>query len=263
MRKIIFGAVLGISVCAPAMAQQIFFDDFSSGNDGQWVRVDPIGGSTFGVVGGRYQMTSAVLPPMPSPAVGLGAFIADSAANNPQYANGTLRTSLLLDNGATNALVTARANNDATLGYTFFINNVNTNSNFIGIGLLGVSSALASMSMPISEGVEYIIEASFFGTALSLKVWEAGQPEPAQPQVMWSDATFTSGAVGLGLYNQPTGSGGVGGALSGSFDNVSFTIPAPGGPVLAAFAGVLMGGRRRRSSRAGQHPHTAQPPSLA
>lgn len=227
-----------------AAAQVIFQDDFSSGADDQWLRADFIGGTTYSAATGRYQMTTVELPAMDSFAFAGSAVIA--SALDPSFANGIFRTTVRMDNDATNVAMVARANVLATEGYGFLINNADPSQSFIGIGVLTNMVAVELVEVPIESGVDYIMEGALFGTELSLKVWEVGGVEPAEPQVRWSDSTYSMGIVGLGVLNQPASAGGSGGALSASFDDVSFAVPAPAVAPLMLVVGPVVWGRRGR-----------------
>ena len=236
--------LLGCMPCA-AGAQVIFSDDFADGDDADWLRADFIGSTTYSVTGGRYQMATPPLPPLDTFAFAGSAVIA--SAFDPSFANGVFRASVRMDNEQTNAAMVARANLMGTAGYGFLLNNANPAQSFIGIGALDNLIAVETFAMPLVAGVEYIMEGTLFGTALSLKVWEAGSAEPAEPQVRWNDSAYSMGLIGVAVLNQPVQAGGSGGVLSASFDDVSFTIPAPiVTPLLLVMGPVACRGMRRR-----------------
>lgn len=51
--------------------------------------------------------------------------------------------------------------------------------------------------VPLVPGKDYWMQSHIQGDKLSLKVWEDGSPEPATPQLTFTDSQFTGGWIGL------------------------------------------------------------------
>jgi len=222
-----------------AHAQTIFSDDFSSGTDAAWIRADLIGGTTYNAASQSYQINSVPLPALPQFA-GAGAIIGASAANPSAFANGSFRTTVRMNNAVTNVGILLRTDGTAGQGYLFGINNV---QNLIGISVRpDATFSQAGIQFDIDHDVDYFFEASAFGTTMSLKFWATTDPEPMNPLVVLNDATWTGGGfAAMIVYNHTNTAG----ALSATFDDVTFTIPAPGSAALLTMLGAVAIRRRR------------------
>jgi hypothetical protein len=100
---------------------------------------------------------------------------------------------------------------------------------------------------PFAVDEDWIIQGGTVGDQITMKVWRPGDPEPAEPQLSFTDTTFDLGVLCLityadvGLMTEPV-------SFSGTFDDLSFNAvpePATALPFLCGFA-VLMTMRSRR-----------------
>ncbi|NLG42755.1 MAG: PEP-CTERM sorting domain-containing protein [Phycisphaerae bacterium] len=230
-------------VAHPATAATI--EDWSSGTDAAWTRVDllelyGLGGTSYTISGGQYHMTSNYpLPPVPY-LLGSASVFSESLLDPDAYASGYLTTRFTIHNANSCVFVPMRADVSQMDFISFFAENA---SNSIGMTVFDNFEYVngASASFTIEEEVEYYLTAGAVGTELSIKVWPVGSPEPASPQVTLIDATFTSGQIGLGAYNRE----GMGGTMAASFGEVSF-IPEPAGLLTLLAALGLLAARRRK-----------------
>jgi hypothetical protein len=231
-----------LSAASAVRAQLIFSDNFNDGNDDGWSHIDQLGSNGLGPTNydassGRYVISSSLaLPPLPV-TVGSGA-VWGPAFSDPAFSNGRMRLVVRFNNTTTNAGIGGRIGADAN-GYLFGMN--------LSLGIIGIANIadhgplLGGAPFAITPDTDYLVEAGMFGPALSLKVWNASDPEPAAPQVMVMDPTYTFGTFGPIIASQP----GLAGALSATFDDITFTIPAPGTWALLGL-GALATARRRR-----------------
>jgi hypothetical protein len=67
-----------------------------------------------------------------------------------------------------------------------------------------VEANLAGVPFAFTAGVDYKAKISFVGTSLRAKVWLASGSEPATWTVQGSDATYTSGGIGVSLLSGKT-----------------------------------------------------------
>jgi len=169
---------------------------------------------------GRYTIsTNFPLPPLPF-LVGDGASVADSV-DNPDYRNCVMRATVRFNNSVTNTLLFGRAG--STPGedfYSFALNNVEDRIFITRVVTAGDVTDLAFTEFELTEGVDYNVEARMSGERLSLKVWVASDSEPQHPQLVAFDPAFQQQTgAGVAIYNEI----GVGGQLTATFDNVSYT----------------------------------------
>ncbi len=236
-----FLAALLPALATPAVA--VTLEDWSSGNDSAWTHVDllalyGLGGTNYQVSGGQYHLTSNLeLPPLPQ-TVGAASLFNQSIIDPNAYANGFLTTRFTIHNGNSCAFVPMRANASALDFISFFAEN---DPDRIGVTVFDNFQYVngASVPFPVANDTEYFLTAGAVGSELSVKVWLVGDQEPAAPQVILLDTTYSNGQIGLGAYNQVNH----GGYMAVSFGAVSF-IPEPAGLVLMA-AAALLGLRRR------------------
>jgi hypothetical protein len=235
-------AMAGLLVVAgPAMAVTI--EDWSSGTDAAWTRVDllaeyGLGGTSYEVSDGQYHMTSNYpLPPLSS-LVGAASVFNDSLFDPDAYAEGFLTTTFTIHNLNSCVFVPMRADTASLDFISFFAEN---DPGSVGITVFQGFEYVNGASAPfdIQEETEYFLTAGAVESQLSIKVWPVGSPEPESPQVTLIDGTYTNGQIGLGVYNQVDH----GGTIAGSFGAVSF-VPEPASLVLLAVVGLLAGRRR-------------------
>jgi hypothetical protein len=255
------GALLAI--CLPTASQTVLLDNFSSGTDANWTHLDylappsgPFPPSTFDASSGAYLIQSAIpLPPLPVVALTGSAWT--QSLTDPQFSQGFLRAIIRVNTTATNIAIGMRLNPSNVSGYNCALNNNEDRASITRVdpGAVAYFPTQVFIPFPINENVDYAVEAGAVGSTVTLKVWVAGSPEPAVPQLTLVDGVYPTGAIALGIYNQPTVSPfippGVGGQLSATFDDVYFRCPGltlamtqPGGPgtgVLAVNGGLAPG----------------------
>lgn len=255
MRAMLTIVLLGSCLAATAWAQS-FYDDFSDGDDADWTRVDlldagGLGPTIYDPTSGRYSISSsAVLPQLPL-IIATGSFLTDSLVDPPLHSNGVARAVFRSDNEATNLAFAVRFAPTADAGYFFFLDfREGSHAGGIGISSLvagaGAFTNLAVAPLPLDQYRDYIAEATFIGAQLSLRVWPADESEPATPQLSVINADHSVGGLGLAVYNQPEWAGGIGGQISGSFDEMHL-IPEPGSGLLMMLAAGFCLKRRSRA----------------
>jgi len=225
--KLVLSPLAVLTLTAALSAQLTLLDDFASATDVLWQRTDRLAGTGLGTTlytfpSGRYRIaTSQPLPALPQ-AVATGSAWLDSTINPGSYARGRLQVKVRFDNDATNALVITRYDLVSLTGYGFALNNF---ENRIYISTLSGTAAptLASTPFALVSNTDYLMAIESVDSRHALKVWLAGSPEPALPQLTAVNGTFTSGVVGLVVYNQASNLGGTGGQLSAQFDDVYYT----------------------------------------
>jgi hypothetical protein len=243
LRACAFLAVLLPALAVPAVAGII--EDWSSGNDSAWTRVDlleqyGLGGTNYQVAGGQYHLTSnLVLPPLPM-TVGAASILNQSIADPNAFADGFLTARFTIHTDNSCVFVPMRANVSTLDFISFFAEN---DPDRIGITVFDNFQYVNGASVPFSvtENAEYFLTAGALGSELSVKVWQVGTQEPVTPQVTLIDSTYSNGQIGLGGYNQVNH----GGTMAVSFGVVDF-IPEPSGLLLFAAAAALLAGRRGR-----------------
>jgi len=232
---------LAWAAVAPASAEVL--EDWSSGDDSAWTRVDlldeyGLGGTSYEVSGGQYHLTSKVpLPPLDID-MGSASLYTESVADPAKYADGYLTTRFTLNNETTDAFVPMRANVTELDFISFY---ASQEDDSVGISVFDNFDYIngTSASLDIEPGVEYFLTAGAVGSELSIKVWAVGTEEPAEPQAVLIDSTYTQGQIGVAMFNQHL----IGGTLAISYGEVSF-VPEAGSLALFAAAGLLL--RRRR-----------------
>lgn len=217
-------ALLAVASSAAALASPPIGEDFNAGDPSRWAPNDPLatifGPTSFAIANGAYRITSQPLPPVPA-FIGAGSGLIPSLADPQEYADGTLRFSVRFHNAATNAGMFARTTPTVDAGYFLFLNNV---ENSIGIADVAVGAGnIVVAPYPLAEGIAYSVEATMLGSSLSMTVWPAGTSKPAAPQLLLDDELYAAGGLATIVYSQSSASGGVGGILDASFDDVVFT----------------------------------------
>lgn len=224
----------------PATAQQRLVDDFSSGTDAQWTRLDLLqaaqqGSTLYSVVNGRYRLASSQSVPTGPTSAATASYHTVSGLVPSLYADGVLRLLVHMENATTNVLIAMRAQPGPTggSGFMFSLNNYE-NRLYISFYTPSGSANLVSVPFAIAAQADYLVEAGCLGNRLTLKAWQAGTPEPATPQLVTRNNMFVDGAIAVGLYSQPS----IGGMLAGQFDDVTFTPY----PVVTSHGSACSGG---------------------
>lgn len=116
----------------------------------------------------------------------------------------------------------------------------------------GAVNLLGQMNRPedpkFSVGEDWIIEAGAVHDRLSMKVWRAGEPEPAEPQLVVFDDLLSGGQIALAASVSPTELGQPT-KIDVTFDDVLFrAVPEPTtiGLALLGFPVAVLPLRRRR-----------------
>ncbi|HEY3246543.1 MAG TPA: hypothetical protein VGM03_24625 [Phycisphaerae bacterium] len=214
-----------VAIGARAHAQGLLVDDFNDGNDTGWTHVEGLepfgfGPTIYSATTGRYVIASSGTLPAYPLTLATGA-VWEASASDPAYSNGTLRVNVRVDNASTNLFTVLRGSATNGNGYGFAANHVVNLIQIVRVTNFGFTT-LASAPFMMMEGQDYILEGRAVGTDLSLRIWAVDGEEPTEPQLTAVDATYSSGALGLFIANQSFFSGGTGGPLSASFDDVFF-----------------------------------------
>jgi len=245
VRTALISVVAGALSLAAVTARATVIEDWSGGNDAAWTRVDvlqpplgpALGGASYTVAGGAYTIASN--QPLPAQ-VGAGSLWNPSFVD-PTYANGFLRSVLRRNTGNENVALVMRFDAGTGSYYSFDL----------GGGVIGITRVvgfaaqdLVQLPFTTTAGVDFNAEAGAVGSSLTWKIWPVGDPEPPMPQVVWTDAAFTAGALGVAVnnfFNQA-------GPISGTFGAVSFEVPEPATGLLGLLT-PLAWRRRRRGVR--------------
>jgi CubicO group peptidase (beta-lactamase class C family) len=218
-------------------------DEFDDGNADGWFTYSYLPGPSQALVrNGRYVLERAAGGEA-NPSQYFGVAWADSSDDLGTYYHGRMRLTFRVNEPGTTFLAFGRG-----FGAQFVVAHSWDGQcylviNELGEGLFDYDGAYAPFDLQI--GVDYRMEVSFVGADLSMKVWKASDPEPAQPQVQrtaafWTDPNLREGDIGVEIdgYWQN-------GARAAEVDDISFcsapvadppavdpaTIPATGIPV--------------------------------
>ena len=225
-----------------------------------WIQLDtnvteegpkPWGPGIFDVSSGALNLrTTGIVPATPGVFDPInGGFLAAGwapSAVDPTFSNGTLRTKVRIDS-AVAASVNFRSDLTTFSSYNF---NLDADTGTFAIVRFenAVGTPLGAIpDLTLGQGEDWWVEASSIGNQHSLKVWPVGDSEPAMPQLTVEDDMFTQGLIGLGAG---LGAGDTDVMVNATFDDVTFTVPEPGGAWLGlvAVAGPIGILRQRRSS---------------
>ena len=207
----------GISPIQAAVAsvrssrKQILIDDFSDGDDEGWTRVTSeiftnSGLASYDASSGAYQLATTGEVAEYETDGGFVAALWDKSAD-PVYSNGLVRAKVRVDSAGCVASIAFRISRErGESGYLFVANSDSRyqGSNFLFIrikdGQMVRSAKLGPTDLKFGVGEEWWIEAGGVGDKLSMKVWREGDPEPAAPQLIVIDDTYSSGLFGVGTY---------------------------------------------------------------
>lgn len=228
MSALVFG-LLASATPFSASAEPELIDDFEDGDDAGWIHIDLLEGTSFGptiytVENGSYCIRSSAPLPFISVFVGTGALWELSTVDT-RYSNGFVRAAVTPSNEMSLIDVPMRVTPctpSGLAGYNFYLDHSQT---AIGISRLNCDGTVDEFSDAFffsEPGFTYVLEAGAVGTALTLRAWALGAPEPNTPQVAVFDATHSQGAFGLAVYNNAFANGE---QLDACFDDVVFTPP--------------------------------------
>jgi len=221
-----FFSTIFLCSCAVAVAAECPVDDFDDGDDAGWVqcgewseRQTPM----WDPSSGRYCLgLSAPLREPPPPPLTIAAEWTQ-ASRDPIYANGCVRATF--HSGTEQA---GTWNTHFVLGLRADCRNGGYKA-MLGpsLGRISIFRQLELMADSLAERFEedtaYRAEFCAVGAALSLKVWPAAAPEPAEPQLTATNSRFTKGNIGVGVFVENDNRGPI---VQGCFDDISFE-PAP------------------------------------
>ncbi len=206
-----------------AFGQRILIDDFSDGNDDGWIHFDFLeeyGPGIFDAESGEYYLASPV--PLPPDFPGLLLSVWHKSLVDPYYAEAFWRSAIRANTENSAPALGMRFDTEAGRGYGFV-----ADPSFGGFAILRcdgfpdcpILDTLDPEQFPFRLNEDWIIEAGAVGDELSLKVWRKDDPEPDDPQLTVVDATYSEGALAVGVVHMP----GVESRLSGTFDDIYFT----------------------------------------
>ena len=194
---------LGISQAA---AETILIDDFNDGVADGWTVADstigsPWGPATMDVNGkGEFRFEGNGLVPHFTPGDGFLGSLWDESSNL-MYSDGFFRGRVRLGTSNKAGLAMRQSGTIETgfSGYLFRVTTAHSPTTRLLIDRIenNVKIEGPTFNFPVPVDKDLMLEAGAVGDQLSLKVWPATEPEPAQPQLLWTDATFPSGMLGL------------------------------------------------------------------
>lgn len=207
-------------LCAVACAAQVraagWLDNFNDGNatDGNPVTwLEDLGGSGF--FPGSYDASSGdyVLDPAPGSPTGQMSALVPGMSFTDTYMR--LQGIVLPDpNDPTmdggNLVLTARIDPQTVSGYLVYFD-VSGNLNIQTLIQGQTQDIGTTFDAPFNAGSEVVVEFNVVGNQLSAYAWLADDPagKPAEPQVMATDDTFTSGIAGIAFAEDDPGTIGV------------------------------------------------------
>ena len=208
-------------------AGTIVVDNFDDGDDSGWTHVAdpsdrPWGPGIFDASGGAYQLAT-------TGTVGSGFMVGAvrsrwDRSSDPVFANGVWRTKVRLENAGTEAGIDLRFDPSSLSGYAFGIEASSAGGQFGFIradgGVPKIIKRIPVPGTPVQVGQEWIIEAGAVEDIITLKAWQAGDPEPESPQFTLRDSTYDSGSFFVAA------SGHQGWRTNAMFDEIFFTGPA-------------------------------------
>jgi hypothetical protein len=222
--------LVSLLVLAPsASSQKTLIDDFSSGAISGWnfedgFAVTGLGVTTYSVIGGEFSLAGPAITPIPFRLL-TGAFTTDSVDFPGDYADGAVyaKVSLLGPNSATIGMRGSSGGVGIVFGYVFEMED--TGGGMLTLRIrrydgLGGDAVVASGLVPWAGGAVEVITRCV-GASLSMRVWDAGAPEPYLAGVSVVDANYASGAIGVGMLTKDLAAG----PFEARFDDISFAFP--------------------------------------
>lgn len=216
----------------PAAAATFLFDDFSTGDDSQWERIDQTAEvcgkpGLYDASGNEYQMESACAIDDESDVI-----LAARFAGGPDLfeTDGKVRLKARHLNAETNTFISLRSWGSEGVGVWGYRFRVSGGGSMLSISRVwehGTDTILAarlSASQLFQTGDEIYIEAAAIGERLSLKVWRAGQLEPEDANLVTRDHVFRdAGSVVIGVDHD-----GEAAPMGATFDDVMFATAVRG-----------------------------------
>lgn len=243
----IFISLLPISANTVS-AQQIFFDDFSDGNDDGWQHEEYFGyEGIWEISDGKYRISSRA-----QVAIGDLGSVGAVASNVSNIGDGYLRLRITANTPGTSPAVFLQSLENPDRSYLFNGSsqghefNVWECVNEIDCTYL---PAPAGLIPSFNAGDEWWLEAGKVDSTLSLKAWRVGTDEPNAPQQTYHlDDPFPIDTFGVSAWistgwTSPQ-------RVDASFDDISFrAVPEPSFPVGLVAFGMLVVVQRKRLFR--------------
>ena len=200
-------AIILTTLTTVASAEVILNEDFNDQNDDGWLRIDsnvglPWGPGNFDASSQAYNLTTTGIVPAGIPGGGFMGSLWE-ASSQPAYSNGFARAKVRSDTAGVNAAIAFRTTGDLATGfntYLFFGGTDETGVGGFSFNRIEVNQVADSMRMDdivFGVGEDWWIEAGGIGDQLSMKVWRDGDPEPDAPQLTLTDATLSTGMLGV------------------------------------------------------------------
>ena len=212
LSAIFIASVFTGAITFDATAQRILIDDFNDGVADGWTTIDstigqPYGPGTFDASSGAYHFESGgeITDEVPG-----GGFLAATwePSTDPLYSNGFLRAKVRAETEGSLASVLLRTSGSLETGfdaYLFFGTTADGRFAFNRIkGSRNVQSRSIELDQPFGVNEDWYLEAGAVEDQLSLKAWPVGEPEPACPQLMLTDRSYSSGTLGLSRISTKT-----------------------------------------------------------
>lgn len=184
---------------AAAEPHRILIDDFNDGNDEGWTHDDHLttgGPGTNDPTSYAYNLSSTG-PVTPGQDSWMGARW--DASVDPFYSNGFFRMKVRSDSLYTGTTFGMRRQFPQESGY-YFSGHLAGNRNFGFYRNSGGNFTWHSAGVSYGAGEEWIFEGGVVGDQVSVKVWRDGDPEPASPQLTFTD----SSPLPYGVFNLET-----------------------------------------------------------
>jgi PEP-CTERM motif-containing protein len=241
---------LAMGVAACAHAQLIPIDDFDDGNDDGWTHYDFTAGQAWGpgiydASSGEYLLQGMGPVPPEDPADGLLFSEWDMSAD-PLFSNGYVRLKIRVNEKNTSAFLLMRTDLSTLSGHLFAVNTELDNFRFFiesyeNFAVLGNVTEDGPLYEPDQD---WMFEAGAIGNELSLKYWKLGDPEPADPQLTFTDMLGAAGRISLGVSFP--GDHNPASLISASFDDLVFIVPEPSTIALASLGLLGIGLLRQK-----------------